>query len=373
MNKVDFWGMMPAESKISEAVMVALDQHKTENVTSILAHYGDDRECFMLESIPVNSPMESHGEYFEVKLKTDAPGYVLTALLNIDFEAVAEILKDLKWETTADELFDPPVNFNEIYARLLSVSDVFGFYLPTEWNACINELDVGDAMAKLKAYISFCERRKLPYNGPFFTFAVSIGFWGVLGDDIFVQARQKSFFEDLFEYGRSSDLDKIYDVFTKNLNPNVVGINSYILEPEEGTAYRLEKLAMISFKELSDRGKVIRKCQNCGKYFVPTKRSDTLYCDNPSPNAPEMTCKEYGTRRLWYEKQKEDELATLARKIASAKGMLAKRNPDIPGYAAAYSYFKEQRLIWKKAVKDGTKSRDEYREWLLTMQNQKTL
>ena len=126
-------------------------------------------------------------------------------------------------------------------------------------------------------------------------------------------------------------------------------------------------------KALSVRDKPIRKCQNCGKYFIPDKRIDTLYCDNPSPKAPEMTCKEYGTRRLWYEKQKEDELATLSRNIASAKGMLAKRNPNMPEYAAAYSYFKEQRLIWKKAVKDGEKTRDEYREWLLTMQNQKTL
>ena len=86
-----------------------------------------------------------------------------------------------------------------------------------------------------------------------------------------------------------------------------------------------------------------------------------------------MTCKEYGNQRLWYERQKEDELATLSRKIASAKGMLAKRNPDIPQYADSYKYFKEQRLIWIKAVKEGIKTQEEYKEWLLSMQSQKII
>lgn len=136
---------------------------------------------------------------------------------------------------------------------------------------------------------------------------------------------------------------------------------------------RLEGIMFATFFELVRRNKVVRKCKNCGRYFIPENRSDTLYCDNPSPEDPEMTCKEYGTRRLWYERQKEDELATLSRKIASAKGMLAKRNPDIPEYKASYNYFKAQRLIWIKAVKDGTKTQDEYKEWLLYMQSQKRI
>lgn len=376
--QIDLAAMFPEGYKISEAAKTALNLNKKEKAKRILVSCGDNRECFMVECIPEESPMESAGEYSEIKLKSDAPGYVLTSLLNIDFENVTRIVKDLKWEINTNEYLDPPSNFNEIYARLLAVSDVFSFYLPDEWEACREELDesavgVGDAMKTLRGYISFCEQRNLQCSGPFFTFLISMGFFGVLGDDLFVQFEQRISFENLYKGDEELGLNELYEVFTKNLNPDVAGVHAYTFDPAEGPASRLEKIAMISFKDLSDRGKVIRKCQNCGKYFIPAKRIDTLYCDNPSPNAPEMTCKEYGTRRLWYEKQKEDELATLSRKIASAKQMLAKRNPDIPGYAAAYSYFKEQRLIWKKAVKDGEKSRDEYREWLLAMQNQKTL
>ena len=53
--------------------------------------------------------------------------------------------------------------------------------------------------------------------------------------------------------------------------------------------------------------------------------------------------------------------------------MLAKRNPDIPEYAQSYNYLKIERKKWKAAVRDGRKTRDEYREWLLTMQEQKII
>ena len=53
--------------------------------------------------------------------------------------------------------------------------------------------------------------------------------------------------------------------------------------------------------------------------------------------------------------------------------MLAKRNPDIPDYAASYEYFKAERLIWKKAVDEGLKTKEEYWKWLLLMQSQKVI
>ena len=74
-----------------------------------------------------------------------------------------------------------------------------------------------------------------------------------------------------------------------------------------------------------------------------------------------------------YQKQKQDELAVLSRNILSAKGMLAKRNPDIPAYQRSYDYFRAERMKWKKAVETGEATRDAYREWLLKMQEQKII
>lgn len=348
---------------------------KTMYVKQIMAHYGESTESFMYEGIPTNRPSESHGEYYTIKLKNNTPGYVLTSLLNIDFEAVVEIIAKLEWEESADEYSDPPINYEDIYNRLLSVSDVFGFYLPNEWDRIRYDLEpvnegVTHTVKMLKKYIAFCDRKQIPYNGQFYTFLLSNGYFEIAPSVIFPIEEIESMdnlFDDVGEF--VDELDEIYDIFVNGLDPDTTGLNRYLLGPEN----RLRDIAMISFNEIASRGKAIRQCQNCGKYFIPAKRSDTLYCDNPSPEAPEMTCKEYGTRRLWYERQKEDELAKLSRNIASAKAMLAKRNPDIPQYAESYNYFKAQRLVWIKDIKDGRKTQDEYREWLLYMQSQKRI
>lgn len=226
-----------------------------------------------------------------------------------------------------------------------------------------------EVISRIKKYIDFTNEKGFPYNQQFFDFLWENGFF--LEDTSILRESQEEFDCRLLWDNENDrlidDLEAIYQqVITESKNS---GAEVFLVAGE----YRLWASALISIKKIVRSGKQIKKCKNCGKYFFPSNRSDELYCDNQSPESPDMSCKEYGTRRLWYERQKEDELATLSRKIASAKGMLAKRNPDIPAYAASYSYFKTQRLNWMKAVKDGSKTQDEYKEWLLYMQSHKVI
>ena len=365
----EFLAQLPA------SIRRRLIDNETACVKQIMAHFFDDTESFLYESAPARCLPDYHGDYFTINLKNNTLGYALTSLLNIDFESVSEIIADLEWENNADLYDDPPINYEAIYSRLLSVSDIFMFYLPSEWKVWLYDLaslvdGVAGAVSALKKYIAFCNRRDVTYTGQFFRFLISNGYFDI-DPLIFMPFEEAISFEGLFDTSGelTSDLDEIYNAFTRGFNPCTAGSNCYILGAED----RLREIALVSFFDIGSRGKTIRQCKNCGKYFIPIKRADTLYCDNPSPEAPEMTCKEYGSRRLWYERQKDDELATLSRKIASAKGMLAKRNPDISEYAESYEYFKKQRLLWMKEVKAGHKTREEYREWLLYMQSQKRI
>ena len=52
----------------------------------------------------------------------------------------------------------------------------------------------------------------------------------------------------------------------------------------------------------------IKKCENCGKYFIPTSRSDEKYCDNVSPQNPQKTCKEYGAKKTYRDKINSDKI-----------------------------------------------------------------
>lgn len=51
---------------------------------------------------------------------------------------------------------------------------------------------------------------------------------------------------------------------------------------------------------------VLKQCENCGRLFIPQKRSDSIYCINASPQKPEKTCGEIGYLIKRQEKRKND-------------------------------------------------------------------
>ncbi len=134
-----------------------------------------------------------------------------------------------------------------------------------------------------------------------------------------------------------------------------------------------EHLLFASLEQCYTHDILIKKCKNCGKYFVPQNRSDTLYCDRKAPQDESKTCKEYGARQAWKTALKENETAGLYRKIYMSKQMLAKRNPTIKDYSASFEKFKTESKKWKSDVKSGVKSEADYLEWLKAVKEKKVL
>ena len=67
------------------------------------------------------------------------------------------------------------------------------------------------------------------------------------------------------------------------------------------------------------------------------------------------------------------EASGLYRKIYMSKQMLAKRNPDIVEYLESFEKFKSQSKQWKADVKAGTKTEEEFIEWLKSVKEKKVL
>ncbi|MDD3199349.1 MAG: DUF6076 domain-containing protein [Eubacteriales bacterium] len=132
-----------------------------------------------------------------------------------------------------------------------------------------------------------------------------------------------------------------------------------------------EEICIASLYLLFGRDYDIKKCANCGKWFVPLGRSDTLYCDRPSPQDSNRSCKEYGTERLWYDKLKQNESASLWRKISQTKQKMASRYSDIPAYTEQYELFKIESKQWKSDVKNGIKTEEEFIGWLKSQKEKK--
>lgn len=332
----------------------------------ITVQFSSDKELLTISSA---------GGTYSPSFKSNKAGYLLTCILNTDFDCVTNTVAEFGGDNGTVLNFDGsriPANADTVFRVLVTISEAFYLYHPLEWFEISHTFRSSTGatatnVKRLRDYLDLCNKNHIPYTGDFYTFLCNNYYFGpshaVSEEDIVADSIM---FED--ETGELiPDLETLYRLYSEesDLPPS----KTYTINCFE----RFIQVALASLQEIANSSKTVRKCENCSRYFIPENRSDTLYCDHPSPQVPTMTCKEYGSQRLWYARQKDDELATLSRNILSAKSMLAKRNKDIPEYAQSYDYFRTERKHWKKAVEDGTRTRDEYREWLLWMQSQKVI
>ena len=124
----------------------------------------------------------------------------------------------------------------------------------------------------------------------------------------------------------------------------------------------IEAACFISIIELIKNNTPIYICKNCGNYFIPSSKKNTLYCNNIYEHG--KTCQEIGAMITYNEKLKKDEINSLYRKTLSAKKMLANRNPDIPMYLEKYEQWKKDANQFKKDIKIGLKTEEEFKNWI---------
>ena len=70
------------------------------------------------------------------------------------------------------------------------------------------------------------------------------------------------------------------------------------------------------------------KCKNCGQYFVPVGRSDSLYCGYPSPQDSSKACRDVGANAARARKMKYDVLTQEYRRLYMRFKMAIKRHPE---------------------------------------------
>lgn len=321
--------------------------------------------------VPASEPVS-------VPFSCDDLGHVLGLLFELDYGAVLKTVAQYKWEEWGYFETDA-AKPKEIYQKLLNTSEVFKLYSTADLFFLSQDFrfrtpTVPYLIQRLKAYMDFCERQQLPYQNDFYDYLKDNHYFGydvILTFSDGLPDTREYFYNSNKDPKRRDDLDRHYEFYLNEIaaHNNTTPRTYYI----KCVNNRLAEIALATFEEIARRKKTIRKCANCGHYFVPENRSDTLYCDRVSPQDPGMNCKTYASQRLWYQKQKSDELATLSRNVLSAKGMLAKRNPDIPAYRRSYDYFRRERMKWKNGYEAGEISAEDYHNWLLSMREQKII
>ena len=131
----------------------------------------------------------------------------------------------------------------------------------------------------------------------------------------------------------------------------------------------LDDLFIASLYHLARMELRLKRCNNCGQYFVALRRADVINCDRQSPFRKNKTCKEDGPSRTFETKAKLHMATKLHRNLYAAELMLTRRNPDIPHYKESFEQWKLQSKIWKADLIAGRKSEKEYLQWLIADKN----
>lgn len=124
-----------------------------------------------------------------------------------------------------------------------------------------------------------------------------------------------------------------------------------------------EDFIVATLSEIFKRGKTIKKCKNCGKYFIP-KRSDAQYCDNPSPQNPEKTCKEYAPSDALIQNKIFQLYRKIYKSLNGKKGYYCDDKALYKEHEENYTKFIRENNEQKKQIKCGKRTSEEYTQWL---------
>ena len=118
----------------------------------------------------------------------------------------------------------------------------------------------------------------------------------------------------------------------------------------------------IEFREfISDAHNTIRKCHNCGMYFIPQNLKSTKYCDSIFENG--KTCREIGKETSYKELLKNDALLDLYRKRYMS---LASSNSHYHTEKSQKKFekYKSEGPIMKEKYMKGEISKNEFKKWI---------
>lgn len=107
----------------------------------------------------------------------------------------------------------------------------------------------------------------------------------------------------------------------------------------------------------------IKKCQNCGMYFIPSSRLDEIYCDYPKPNG--KNCRDKGAFQAYNERLKQNKALAEYRRLYQLKSMAVGRNKDNKQMKKAFEKWKKDAKDKVNKLKHGVLTEDEVYEWLV--------
>lgn len=107
----------------------------------------------------------------------------------------------------------------------------------------------------------------------------------------------------------------------------------------------------------------IKKCQNCGMYFIPTSKVDEIYCEYPKENS--KSCRDLGAFQSYTERLKQNKAMGEYRRTYQQKFMQVRKDKENKNLVKDFEIWKKKAKEKINDMKKGKLTEKEVYEWIL--------
>lgn len=169
----------------------------------------------------------------------------------------------------------------------------------------------------------------------------------------------------------------------------IIKDNKFYLEKfDKIKDYSIENFKMLHFFEFNtvvdlfnlslinaiDKQVTIRRCKNCGNYFIPENRTDEVYCNRISPQNNKKTCKEYGAKKKYRDEVKSRPLKNEHNKTMQFFRMRINRAKNEKEKEKLIKKFEKYKIDYQKNKErynngNGKLKENDFIEWIINQKN----
>ena len=159
-----------------------------------------------------------------------------------------------------------------------------------------------------------------------------------------------------------------YDEFLNNSEYDILeSLHSENVLLSMSDTHKSNDLSSICYAILEELSKTpnypIKKCQNCGMYFIPTSKVDEIYCDYPKEKL--KSCRDLGAFQSYTERLKQNKAMGEYRRTYQQKFMQVKKNKENKEISKNFENWKKQAKEKINQMKKGKLTENEVYEWIL--------
>lgn len=269
-------------------------------------------------------------------------GSLLIDFLSVDFNSLISFRKfESKWGLSG--FYD--------FSKYLKELETKTIYNELEINNTLNDvrIEIFDNMRNIQKYFEIASKYCLEYTEDWKDYSIYQRYF-LIQNVKKIKNELNNLLPNIDEYSKNVkyvfqvkeiESPKLYDIAT-NFEETIK--NAKFVPTEIYESSNIAGLLSIEFREMIKNQIYIKKCENCGLYFLPENRIDTLYCTRIqiTKKGSTVTCQQIGATRKYTKNTKNNIIYKEYRKT----------------YKTNYARYKigawdiKRWNIWKEAAKD---------------------